>query len=545
MVRACRPKSGRFSIFLDDLLLFFAYDCAILPQASPPKHPGMPLATMNILSCSAIRQIEADAIAGVDAFGLMENAARQIADAIKASYPVPGRCIAYAGTGNNGGDALSVARQLAAAGWTVQVRLASAPEQLGELARRQWGLLQAAAGSGLLPSGEPPLPQPGPAVLLDGLLGSGAHGELRGRVADLCAEINALRLRWGQAAVWAVDVPTGLDAETGDADPQAVRADVTAAIACVKPGMLADEASPLVGRLVCVPLAGLDIPASPDAVLDSDMLSPLLTGRPRELYKNSAGRVAVIAGSVGMLGAARLCSEAALRAGAGLVVLYCLPDSYPLLAASAAPEIMVKRVASYREIDEEDARALLIGPGLGQLPPIEQMALHATVSTFDGTVVLDADGLNMAAERGWSFGGNVILTPHLGEMRRLLHEHVPLPRCEMARRFLNAHDATLVLKGARTLIATRQGYLFNSSGGPAMATAGEGDVLAGTCAGLAAQGMAPRYAAALAVYACGVASDLACRTADGRSLTAGGTLAKLGAAFRAIAWRTPVAATLP
>lgn len=507
---------------------------------------------MNILPCSAIRQIEADAIAGgVDAFGLMEDAARQIADAIKASYPVSGRCIAYAGTGNNGGDALSVARQLAAAGWTVQIRLAAAPEQLGELARRQWELLQASAGKagkagkGLLLSGEPPCPPPGPVVLLDGLLGSGARGTLRGNVAALCAEINALRFQWSQASVWAVDIPTGLDAETAEADPQTVRADVTAAIACVKPGMLADEASPLVGRLVCIPLNELDIPASRDAVLDSDMLSPLLAARPRELYKNSAGRVAVVAGSVGMLGAARLCSDAALRSGAGLVVLYCLPDSYALLAASAAPEIMVKRVTSYREIDEEDAQALLVGPGLGQLPPEEQTALHALTSTADGTVVLDADGLNMAAERGWSFRNNVILTPHLGEMRRLLHLGEPVSRCEMASRFLNAHDATLVLKGARTLIATRQGFLFNSSGGPAMATAGEGDVLAGVCAGLAAQGISAREAAALAVYACGVASDLACRTADGRSLTAGGTLAKLGAAFRAIAWRTPVAATLP
>ena len=536
-------------IFLTESLyvdLFFAYDCAILPFGAP-QNTGHAASAMNILSCSAIRQIEADAIAhGVSAFDLMEAAARQIADALTASYSMPGHCIAYAGAGNNGGDALSIARTLAEAGWNVHVRLAAAPEKLGELARRQWELLQTFAGEGLLLAGEPPLPPPGPAVLLDGLLGSGARGELRGEVAALCAEINALRRRWGQASVWAIDIPTGLDAETGEADPQAVRADVTAAIACVKPGMLADEASSLVGRLVCTPLAELAIPASCDAVLESDMLSPLLAGRPRELYKNSAGRVAVIAGSVGMLGAARLCSEAALRAGAGLVVLYCLPDSYPLLAAGAAPEIMVKRVSSYHEVDEEDARALLVGPGLGQLPPAEQTALHALISAVDGAVVLDADGLNMAAERGWSFGSNVILTPHLGEMRRLLHEREPLPRREMARRFLNTHDATLVLKGARTLVATRrQGLLFNSSGGPAMATAGEGDVLAGVCAGLAAQGMAPRDAAALAVYACGVASDLACRKADGRSLTAGDTLATLGAAFRSIAWRTPIAATLP
>ncbi len=502
---------------------------------------------MNILPCSDIRRIEADAISrGVDAFGLMEDAARQIADAIAASHPVPGLCVAYAGRGNNGGDALSVARKLAAAGWEIRVRLAVLPDAMGDLSQRQWELLQALPAADTLLAAAPAPPPPGPVVLLDGLLGSGARGELRGEAAALCDEINASRRRSGQAAVWAIDLPTGLDAETGTADPRAVRADVTAAVACVKPGMLADEASPYVGRLVCVPLAGLEIPATRDAVLDSDMLSPLLAARPRELYKNTAGRAVVVAGSIGMLGAAQLCAEAALHAGAGLVALYCLREAYPLLAARVSPEIMVKPVDSYREIDEKDAQTLLVGPGLGKLPLAEQSALQALTAGFNGTVVLDADGLNMAAEQNWSFGANFILTPHPGEMRRLLHAHEAMPRREMALRFLREREAVLVLKGSRTLVAAREkGLLFNSSGGPAMATAGEGDVLAGVCAGLAAQGMLPRDAAAAAVYACGVASDLACRTADGRSLTAGGTLAHLGAAFRAVAWRTPVAATLP
>lgn len=501
---------------------------------------------MTILPCSEIRQIECEAIAGgTDAFDLMEDAARQIAGAIAAAHAAPGLCIAYVGRGNNGGDALSVARRLAACGWQLGLRLACAPEELGELARRQWGMLPRACD--LLVQELPPVAQTpqGPVVLLDGLLGSGAHGGLRAPIAALCAEINALRRSSGQVTVWAIDIPTGLDADAGSADPAAVKADVTAAIACAKPGMLEDAATAFVGRIVCIPLAGLALPPparGADALLDSALLSPLLAGRPFELFKNTAGRVAVIAGSIGMLGAAQLCSEAALRAGAGLVALYCLPAAYPILASRVAPEIMVKPVESYREIDEEDAEALLIGPGLGKLAPTDQTALHSMACTFEGTLVLDADGLNLAAERGWHFGPNAILTPHPGEMRRLLGNPPPLPRREMARLFLNGHDATLVLKGARTLIAQRKsGLLFNSSGGPAMATAGEGDVLAGVCAGLAAQGLAPRDAAALAVYACGIASEQACRLADERSLTAGDTLAHLGRALRAIAWKMPLA----
>lgn len=511
---------------------------------------------MKLATCTQIREAETRAIdAGVSAYTLMETAASGIADAIIQQTDARNEdifCIAYIGKGNNAGDALSVLRRLMAHGWNVHIRSAYASEDMEGLCQLQWEKFHDAEASTLTTeldvTAEPTLlhrkladiPRM-PIVIIDGLLGSGVDGPLKPAIAELVQEINELRHTCSNAIVWAIDIPTGVQPDTGEIGKDAVQADYTACIGCIKPGLIADTATSHVGRLVPVPLNDLDIqPEYNDEIIDSPLLSRLLVRRPYELYKNKAGRVAVIAGSIGMLGAAQLCTEAALRAGAGLVVLYCLPETYPLLAARVSPEIMVKQVQSYKNIDEDDAQALLIGPGLGQLDNANQLALHALVSCFDGTVVLDADGINLAAERGWRFEKNHILTPHPGEMRRLLPSAgINTPRKELVNGFLYNHDATLVLKGARTVIGQRrQGMLYNSTGGPAMAKGGQGDVLAGVCAGLAAQGIAPRDAAALAVYLCGRASELAVsrgKSGHERTLTAGDTLRHLGAAMQSTA----------
>ncbi len=495
---------------------------------------------MRIATCTEIRQIEEDAIAhGVDAWGLMEEAASQIAEAVMTDRPERGLCIVCTGKGNNGGDALAVARILALNGWTIWVRSITPPQDFRGLLLKEWQSLIAVTGATVRKESLPSVLPRGCVVVLDGLLGSGASGELRGEVANMCREINSLRQVSGQVRVWAIDIPTGVNADTGETASDAVRADCTAAVACVKPGLLKDDSADYVGRLVCIPLHSLRWDADGrDEVADADLLSPLLAERSCSLYKNKAGRTDIIAGSPGMIGAARLCATAALKAGAGLVVLYALPNTYSLLAASCAPEIMVKPVNSYDEISPTEAQTLLIGPGLGVLPLAMRNILRELAERFCGSLVLDADGLNMAAADHWHFSKNTILTPHPGEMRRLFPQAAHLSRRETAEQFSAHCEATLVLKGSRTLIAQKgRPFRYNSSGGSAMATAGEGDVLAGVCAGLTAQGILPYDAASLAVFACGVASDLACRHDDGRSLTAGGTLANLGAAFRKIAYR--------
>lgn len=406
----------------------------------------------------------------------------------------PAQVVVYAGGGNNAGDAIGLAAR-----WGCPVVLRCA----GGLSADAQAQL-----SGRELRGEArPMPR---TLIIDGLLGSGAVGELRPAYAELVRELNALRAASPRSMTLAIDIPTGLDAATGQHGADVVLADVTAAIGSVKPGLLADGAEDAAGRLLCIPLPEVgEIPPADEArVADAEELSPLLPRRAYSCFKNRAGRVAIVAGSVGMAGAAQMCAEAAVAAGAGLVVLYCLPPVYPILAARVAPEVMVRPVGSYADIHEPDAHALVIGPGLGEVQPVAAESLRRLAAAFAGTVVLDADGLNTAAANGWQPQSNWVLTPHPGEMRRL-DTRPAAPRREVVARYLAEHDCTLLLKGARTIIADRSQVMYNSTGGPYMANGGQGDVLAGTIGALAAQGLPTFRAAAAGAYACGLAAEQA------------------------------------
>ncbi len=406
----------------------------------------------------------------------------------------PSRVVVYAGTGNNAGDAIGLAAR-----WNCPVTLRCA------------GQLSADAAAQLSGKEERGMPDAQENLLIiDGLLGSGVVGELRPHYAELVRELNALRAASPRSLTLAVDIPTGVNPVTGDCCADVVLADVTAAIGCVKPGMLVDGAENAVGRLLCIPLPEVGELEPQDAaeVVDSAALGRVLPRREYSCYKTRAGRVAIVAGSVGMVGAAQMCAEAALAAGAGLVVLYCLPPVYPLLAARVAPEVMVRPVGSYSDIQDPDAQALVVGPGLGEIQPVAAESLRRLLTEFGGTVVLDADGLNTAARYGWQAGANWVLTPHPGEMRRL-DSRVYATRRETVAHYLAEHDCTLLLKGARTLIANRTNVWYNSTGGPYMANGGQGDVLAGTIGALAAQGCTPEQAALAGAYLCGAAAECA------------------------------------
>lgn len=453
-----------------------------------------------IAPCSVVREAEKKAFAEgrTTSAALMDAVVERLFAALCRCFPmVPQRVVVYAGTGNNAGDAIGLAARF---GCPVVLRAAGT---LSADSERQWQRVADGRCAETAPESAPHT------LILDGLLGSGAHGSLRPAYAALTEEMNTLRERCEHSLLVAVDVPTGLDADTGAVCGPVVRADVSCPIGCVKPGMLADGAEDAVGRLLPVELPGIALTSAvADRVLSAEEACVQLPRRAYSCFKNRAGRVAIVAGSVGMLGAAQLCAEAAVAAGAGLVVLYCHADTYPLLAARVAPEVMVKPVASYADIDEPQAQALVIGPGLGQLPAEEAAALHALAHSFCGTVVLDADGLNLAAAEKWTFGPNMILTPHPGEMRRL-DPRPAVSRRETVQRFLAEHDVTLLLKGARTLIADRRACYYNSTGGPYMANGGQGDVLSGVIGALAAQGLSPLRAAAAGAYRCGLAAERA------------------------------------
>ena len=414
----------------------------------------------------------------------------------------PQRIVVYAGRGNNAGDALGFAARF---GCPVTLRAVCEPEELSADSRCELFRITAPLDT------ERPAPQPG-LLIIDGLLGSGARGELRPVYTELVREMNALRAESPRSLLLSIDIPTGLNADTGRGGAHVVMADITAAIGCVKPGMLVDGAEDAVGRLLCIPLPEVALtPCSAAQVLCPELTRGWQPRRPYSHFKNRAGRVGIIAGSKGMIGAAQLCAEAAVAAGAGLVNLYCPEEVYDLLAARVTSEVMVSPLLPSVMLAAQSVQAWVIGPGIGhqnkdRAANLQQLINHATCP-----VVLDADALNTAAERGWTFRSNHILTPHPGEMKRLLA--VDGRRRDIVRRFLESSPCTLLLKGARSIIADRSNCYYNTTGGPFMANGGQGDVLAGTIGALAAQGLSPLRAAALGAYACGRAAEAALTTA--------------------------------
>ena len=409
----------------------------------------------------------------------------------------PQRVVVYAGKGNNAGDALGLAARF---GCPVTLRAVCGVEELSADSRRELFRITAPLNTEL------PEPQPG-LLIIDGLLGSGAKGELRPVYAELVREMNRLREQSPRSLLLAIDIPTGLNADNGRGGAHVVQADMTAAIGCVKPGMLADGAEDAVGRLLCIPLPEVKLsPCSDAQVLCPESMRVCLPRRPYSYFKNRVGRVGIIAGSKGMLGAAQLCAEAAVAAGAGLVSLYCPEDVYPILAARVTPEVMVLPLIPSIMLLAQSVQAWVIGPGIGHQNRAAAENLQELVNLATCPVVLDADALNTAAERGWHFRSNHILTPHPGEMRRL-DSRPAVRRRDSVKRFLEKEDCTLLLKGARSIIADRNRMLYNTSGGSFMANGGQGDVLAGVIGALAAQGLKPLLAAALGAYACGRAAE--------------------------------------
>lgn len=488
---------------------------------------------MNIAATQEIKKAEDALIAsGISAESLMEEAGKSIASLISREYPEPGLCVAYLGKGNNAGDALVVLRYLREAGWRIAVRCGYTREEGSPLYQKQWAALPGVEEW----SGCAALGESGHLVLLDALVGLGASGALREPLGGLAREMNACRMGMG-ARIVSLDGPSGVDADTGEVYADAVVADLTAMIAVAKKGFLMDSTTGNVGRVCPVLLRGLEVPDNEwGKVFDGIMGRQILPPRPYEWYKGAAGRVSVVAGSPGMTGAARLCAESALRAGAGLVTLFVLPEVYPVLASSVIPEVMVKPVRSYAEVSEFPADALVIGPGLGRPDEEREEEVLNLIGSYKGKLVLDADGLNLLSRKGMQslLASNHLITPHIGEMERLLPRGAKEARREWVERFTRVSSAVLLLKGARTITGQRgKEIMYNSTGGPAMGTAGQGDVLTGVCAALCAQGLQPYQAAALGAWLCGRASDIALRQGriSEQTLLASDTIDYLGEAF--------------
>lgn len=485
-----------------------------------------------ILTSAQMRAAEEAAFArGVEIETLMNQAGAGVAGAVRKFFPNPGKCIVFAGKGHNGGDALVAAECLKRWGWKIDIRLPFPEAECGELTRKKLGALRDAP-----PNSGAAAESTGCTVILDGLLGLGTQSLLREPIRTATREINQLRAE-RNAFVFAVDLPTGLNGDSGEIDPDCVVADFTVTIGFAKHGLIVDPALDFTGRIEVVPLVDL-VPGegAPNEILaTAPSLATLLPRRKFSAYKNQFGRIGVVAGSKGFVGAALLTAQGALRSGAGLVEIFVPEEIYSIVASAAPIEAMVKPVRSYRDLlDEEKIDVWAVGPGLGKA---QASHLLRFIERAEKPMVVDADGLNILAEKIGVLEhcqGKRLLTPHPGEMERLIHPG-KMTRAWIARNVCEQLPVTLLFKGSRTIVCEQNRPLsYNNTGNPGMATGGMGDVLTGVCAGLAGQGLPFYDAARVGAWLCGRAAEISIFNANAseESLLPRDVLDNLGRAFR-------------
>jgi hydroxyethylthiazole kinase-like uncharacterized protein yjeF len=498
------------------------------PRTSSDHNPAM-----KILPPKSIQDWEQKTIdGGTTVEALMEEAVDGLMDYIRSSFRHR-RVLVMAGKGHNGDDSLWLGLLLKKAGKEVEVVLSHPPEERHPPA--QSPIPEYASRASVWPDYPPDLFSGDPLLIIDGLLGLGASGNPREPVSPMIEWVQSGRRACDH--LLSVDVPSGLDAANGTAGSPCIQADTTLCLAAIKTGLLPDEAAPYVGRLHAVPIS-LQAPG-PDTTMryfDRHEAREVIRPLPADSHKHSRGSVAIWAGSPGMAGAAILASRSALRSGAGLVRCFCHPEIYSLIA-TATPEVMVTPHQPSEPWPSEalESGALLAGPGIG-INPQSQEALGRLISGYSGPLVIDADALRIIARNpGWrtSLPPKTILTPHPGEFRELAPD-APRDRMQAALEWAaSAETALLVLKGQRTLIASKEeGLTVNGSGNPGMATAGMGDVLAGIITGLAASGYTPYNAARLGCFWHGAAADQVARSRGEPSLTAGDVISSLGETWK-------------
>jgi len=489
----------------------------------------------------------------IPALTLMENAGRRVVEEIERNGgPVKDKSfVIAAGKGNNGGDGLVIARLLLERSARVSVFLLTPPDALRGDARTQLERFQKLSGGISVLKDETFADLERELSrsdwVVDALFGTGLSSPVEGLAARMIAAINA-----SEKPVAAVDLPSGIHTDTGRVMGCAVRAAITVTFALPKRGLLLHPGSDYTGRLT---VADIGIP--PELVrgipMDLEWITPadvagLLKHRPMSAHKGRFGHVLVIAGSVGKSGAAVMASLSALRVGAGLVTL-ALPSGLEASLPDRPMEIMTLPLPQTAEgsLGKDALEPILkfagdktvaaIGPGLSTHPETADV-VRGLITKLAIPMVIDADGLNNLVGRLDLLKQSrapVVLTPHPGEMARLIGSttaEVQADRLGVANEFVRRHPVTLVLKGARTIIASPSGAAaINSTGNPGMATAGTGDALTGMIAGLIAQGHAPETAAHLGVYLHGLAGDLAAAELGGVGLLAGDLIHRIPSAI--------------
>lgn len=472
----------------------------------------------SVYSADWLRQAEADAArdTGLSLFTLMQRAAAAAFRLARSKFPYATEWLVLCGHGNNGGDGYEVARLAKLAGLNVTLLAVSSEKRLpdeAEQARNGW-----IAAGGEINNIAAPWPEDS-SLIIDALLGTGLSSAPREPIASYIKAINQ-----HSAPVVALDIPSGLAAETGTAAGEVVRAALTVTFIALKPGLLTGQARDYVGELHCDAL-GLQSWLSGHRPLmqrlDVDRLSEWLHPRRPCSHKGEHGHLLLVGGDTGFAGAIRMASEAALRSGAGMVRVLTHKDHMgPLL--TARPELMVQELTEESIKDGlEWASAVVMGPGLGQNE--WGQSAFKQISASDKPALWDADALNMLAKAPEK-RQNRVLTPHPGEAARLLDcsvKDIESDRLLSLHRLVQRYGGVVVLKGAGTLIGSHEGHIALADVGNAgMATGGMGDILSGIIGGLLAQKLSFYDAACAGTVVHGVAADIIAQRQGTRGMLA-------------------------
>ncbi len=465
---------------------------------------------------------------------LMEHAAQAVIDCLAGYVPPDSRVLFVCGSGNNGGDGCAAARLWIQRGGKAEIWMMKSPAKMtGDAGVNARLLSSCGASIQILYGAAPEIPE-GTTAIVDALFGTGLSRALEGAALSAVQRMNESGL-----PVVSVDIPSGVDGATGRILGDAVQAAATVAFHRPKHGHMLFPGRQLTGKLI---VTDIGILPEWDGAQGIDVLEPgdakaLLPVRRRDGHKGTFGHVLVVAGSEGMAGAACLCAKAAVESGAGLVTAACPMTALTPLQVNV-PCAMARVVSFGPCIDEgaqeqltelaQGKQALAIGPGLGT-DEGTWLAIAPLIAS-NQIKVIDADALNMLARFGGSVGANTVMTPHVGEMARLLglstREVLENP-IDAAQQLSQQHACTVLLKGATTVIVRGEDVTMNLTGCDAMATGGCGDVLTGIVAALMAQGMTPLDAARAGAYYHGLAGEAASLHRGSRAVSAWDVCARL------------------
>lgn len=504
---------------------------------------------MKIATSMQMKSIDRRAMRewGIPGIVLMENAAAALMSEMEAFFgSLSGlRVCIVCGKGNNGGDGLALARRLSIRGVDVRVALLARFSEVSGDAKINLDILRKCGIPIISNATRQDVFDLVSAsdVVVDAIFGTGLSSPLAGRFSQAVEIINTSGL-----PVVSVDVPSGIDADTGRVMGAAVAADLTVTMGLLKPGLLLGSGPLYAGSVrvadIGIPRGVIEEEGVACWLIDGEYAAGSLMPRLPDTHKGDYGHVMVLAGSLGKAGAAALAAKAALRSGAGLVSVVVPVSLVPVIHQLSA-EVMCIGIAESIDgtigigADEEIFRlskkmgACAIGPGLTTHREAVQVVRNL-VKHLSVPMVIDADGLNALAGSLDILNGlnaPAVLTPHPGEMSRLAGiapEEIQKDRLGIAARFATRYGVTLVLKGAATVVAGADGRMFiNSTGNPGMATAGAGDVLTGMIAGFLAQGYPATEAACLGVYIHGLAGDIAAKEKTETAMIAGDIIEKI------------------